>query len=600
MHWNDSVISYYGRGVFDVLFLLSVFQYCIGYVSLNDAISDGVAYASIVNRNGEVVEADMESVHNAIESSTESMTSRLTASLSDSGSSGSYPILGYTYFIVRMFNNSKCDVAKELVRFVMWFLSSPVAERTCAEHGFALVSESVKQIINSLVLEKMKCNGKLVYTLVRKDIEWELAQERYRVLELPLKVAIPIVITIFLVGGVVMIYLRIKANRALDCHDWNIAIEDVVFFEPGTMSFSRSRSRSQKSTMSLESKREGFHPEEATMSDIIHWPAKWNNHTVSVKIQHPFKLRAISSRSRRELSSCISNLVHENIVRFFGLTTVGDERYIVTEYCSKGVLQDILHDDKLSLNTSLKFSIAADIISGLQFLHANGLVHGHLTTESCLLDTRWTVKIADWEVGLVKGCVSLETDKHMVSEVQLYNVHEDENKQALGNFFTAPEIIKSHFKDAATKASDVYSFAICLHEIFTRDEPFSEHAESIAPREVLVLILMNNLRPMPTEEIPSKVRQIMEISWTDNPESRPTASQVAGMMKKANPGKRSVMDSMMETLEEYAVHLEKTIEEKAIELELVKQSALHSKSSLLPNWLAEKISNNEIGCLPLP
>lgn len=593
-HWNDTVVSYYGRGVFDVLFLLSVFPYCIGYVALSDAVGDGVAYAAIVNKAGEVVDANVQSVHNAIESSSDSLTSRLTASLSDSSSPGAYPIVGYTYLIVRMSNNSDCDVAKELVRFIKWFLSSPVAERTCEEHGFALVSESVKQKINRLVLEKMKCNRKFVHALVQKDIDWELAQERYRVLELPLKIALPILITVFLVAGVVIIYLRVKAYRALDCHDWNIAIEDVVFFEPGTMSFSRSRSRSQKSTMSIESKRESFNPEEATMSDIIHWPAKWNNHTVSVKIQHPFKLRVISSRSRRELSSCISTLVHENVVRFFGLTTVGEERYIVTEYCSKGVLQDILHDDKLNLNTSLKFSIAADIISGLQFLHANSLVHGHLTTESCLLDTRWTVKISDWEVGLVKSCVSPEIDDHMVSQSQLYSVHEDENKKALRNFFTAPEVIKSHFKDTPTTASDVYSFAICLHEIFTRDEPFSEHAESIAPREVLVLILMNNLRPMPTEEIPGKVRQIMEISWADNPESRPTASQVAGMMKKANPGKRSVMDSMMETLEEYAVHLEKTIEEKATELELVKQSALHSKSSLLPKWLAEKISNHEI------
>ena len=44
-----------------------------------------------------------------------------------------------------------------------------------------------------------------------------------------------------------------------------------------------------------------------------------------------------------------------------------------------------------------KFSIALDIANGMDYLHKRGLIHGHLTSDACVLDARWSAKVMDWE-----------------------------------------------------------------------------------------------------------------------------------------------------------------------------------------------------------
>ena len=40
-----------------------------------------------------------------------------------------------------------------------------------------------------------------------------------------------------------------------------------------------------------------------------------------------------------------------------------------------------------------RFSFAADISRGMHYLHSHKLYHGRLTSNNCVVDDRWTVKI---------------------------------------------------------------------------------------------------------------------------------------------------------------------------------------------------------------
>ena len=40
-----------------------------------------------------------------------------------------------------------------------------------------------------------------------------------------------------------------------------------------------------------------------------------------------------------------------------------------------------------------RFSFAADISRGMQYLHSHKLYHGRLTSNNSVVDERWTVKI---------------------------------------------------------------------------------------------------------------------------------------------------------------------------------------------------------------
>jgi hypothetical protein len=47
-------------------------------------------------------------------------------------------------------------------------------------------------------------------------------------------------------------------------------------------------------------------------------------------------------------------IAHQNIVKFWGLTELERDKYVIGDFCEKGSLADILHDNKLNLGNDLK------------------------------------------------------------------------------------------------------------------------------------------------------------------------------------------------------------------------------------------------------
>ena len=66
---------------------------------------------------------------------------------------------------------------------------------------------------------------------------------------------------------------------------------------------------------------------------------------------------------------------------------------IVTEYCPKGGLNDVLENDEIPINWSFRFSFATDICKGMEYLHSRKICHGRLKSSNCLVDERWTLKV---------------------------------------------------------------------------------------------------------------------------------------------------------------------------------------------------------------
>ena len=82
----------------------------------------------------------------------------------------------------------------------------------------------------------------------------------------------------------------------------------------------------------------------------------------------------------------------------------------------------------------------------------------------------------------------------------------------------------------------------------------------------------------------------MEIAWTDNPASRPSFDQVSKMLKRSNPNRKSVVDSVMRSMEEYTDHLEERIEEKTRELDTARSNIELVFSNLVPSQYAVKLA----------
>jgi serine/threonine protein kinase len=125
-----------------------------------------------------------------------------------------------------------------------------------------------------------------------------------------------------------------------------------------------------------------------------------------------------------------------------------------------------------------------------------------------------------------------------------------EQRNTYDNFWVAPELLRCTMNVSST-ASDVYSYAIVTQEIFSRQEPYDEHADFSTPVDVISAVIKNGLRPEPSTDTPITFRQIMEIAWSDNVLSRPTFDQICKMIQYAHPLRKSVLDSIIDTMEKY-------------------------------------------------
>lgn len=95
---------------------------------------------------------------------------------------------------------------------------------------------------------------------------------------------------------------------------------------------------------------------------------------------------------------------------------------IVTEYCPKGSLNDILLNEEVPLNwgfrytqnlttevttgrsptpshSRCRFSFATDIARGMAYLHQHRVCHGRLKSLNCVVDDRWVCKITGTPPG---------------------------------------------------------------------------------------------------------------------------------------------------------------------------------------------------------
>ncbi|KJE97971.1 mitogen-activated protein kinase kinase kinase kinase [Capsaspora owczarzaki ATCC 30864] len=110
-------------------------------------------------------------------------------------------------------------------------------------------------------------------------------------------------------------------------------------------------------------------------------------------------LRAQSVRALYSRLADANGLVdHPNIERFMGIFRDKRELWITTEYCSAGQLQNIVQIAKGLPEEAIAY-VSAEVLKGVRFLHAAGVVHRNITLDSVLLGLDASVKLAKFDVS---------------------------------------------------------------------------------------------------------------------------------------------------------------------------------------------------------
>ncbi|MFZ2098121.1 MAG: phosphate ABC transporter substrate-binding protein PstS [Anaerolineales bacterium] len=133
----------------------------IGYVELSYAIANNIAFANLINKAGNTVTADADTLASAMNDFANTFTDQLTNTIVDGSGANSWPIAGYTYIVLHTTSMTDCVKAQQLVEFLKWALTDPGAAKRAADLGYSVLPDAVRTLVLAK-LGEVTCNGTVV------------------------------------------------------------------------------------------------------------------------------------------------------------------------------------------------------------------------------------------------------------------------------------------------------------------------------------------------------------------------------------------------------------------------------------------------------
>ncbi|XP_050514890.1 atrial natriuretic peptide receptor 1 [Diabrotica virgifera virgifera] len=277
----------------------------------------------------------------------------------------------------------------------------------------------------------------------------------------------------------------------------------------------------------------------------------------------------------------IKEIGHENTVRFIGACLEHPNPLIITEYCSRGSLKDVLDNKDIKLDWNFRMSLINDIVKGMSYLHQSEVaVHGKLRSCNCLIDGRFVLKLSDF------GLSTLTTPNQIIRDSEFFRKM----------LWVAPELIPLDTNPVLlpTQKGDVYSFGIILEEIILRAGPFQSAREELGVNEIVSRVAAREnppFRPLVhNDECPEKLSELMVSSWCENPDNRPTFQQIRlllrNLMKQFG---ENIIDDLLRRMEQYANNLEVLVNEKTEELSQEKRRSEELLYQVIPRPVAMQL-----------
>ncbi|XP_052084287.1 atrial natriuretic peptide receptor 1-like isoform X6 [Mytilus californianus] len=397
------------------------------------------------------------------------------------------------------------------------------------------------------------------------------------------------------------IYRHIKLEAELAEMNWRVKWEDIMF---GTMENDK-KLRRQGSTLSLT---RDTHKRSSTEKLSI--ASSVSRDTIAVHLSdvgqrqlftktgyYRGAIVAIKSIDKSNITinkpllleiKKIKDLQNDHIVRFLGACIDPPNMCIITEYCQKGSLQDVLENEQIKLDWMFRYSLMQDILRGLSYLHSSDIrSHGNLKSTNCVVDGRFVLKITDFGLHAFRS-KDEDTDKESYAYYQSL-------------LWTAPELLRMHNRPPeGTSRCDVYSFAIICQEIVYRNGVFYLANLDLSPEEIYKKV-KNGLRPYfrptldecdcPCDELADVIRQC----WKEDPMERPDFPTLKSIIRKLNKDgdKGNILDNLLSRMEQYANNLEALVEERTADYLEQKKKAEDLLYMMLPKSIANSLIRGE-------
>ncbi|XP_041097234.1 kinase suppressor of Ras 1-like isoform X2 [Polyodon spathula] len=214
---------------------------------------------------------------------------------------------------------------------------------------------------------------------------------------------------------------------------------------------------------------------------------------------------------------------HENVVLFMGACMHPPHLAIITSFCKGRTLYSVVRDAKNTLDINKIRQISQEIVQGMGYLHAKGIVHKDLKSKNVFYDTNKVI-ITDFGLFGISGVVQ-------------EGRRENELKLPHGWIcYLAPEIVrqmapaKDEDRLPFSKAADVYAFGTIWYELQARDWPIkNQPAESTIWQVGSGAVIKQVLAQV---SLGKEVTEILSACWSYEPPDRPTFTQLTDLLEK--------------------------------------------------------------------
>jgi serine/threonine protein kinase len=178
-------------------------------------------------------------------------------------------------------------------------------------------------------------------------------------------------------------------------------------------------------------------------------------------------LLAKTARSIRREAYVWAKLKDDHVLPLHGITTgFGVLPAFVSSWMTKGSLESYLKQ-QLTLSTRRKLDMSRQIVSGLKYLHGEGIVHGDLTPTNILINSNDKLCLADFGLSIILA----ESGNATFNSYHAGSVR-----------WMAPELIALPEEGEPTKpttSADVYSYGCIVLQLLCGQQPHSPLVDAL-------------------------------------------------------------------------------------------------------------------------
>jgi len=210
-------------------------------------------------------------------------------------------------------------------------------------------------------------------------------------------------------------------------------------------------------------------------------------------------------------------LNHPNIVTVYDFGEHGNNAYIAMEFAEGKTLSEVIASGK-AMSMAMISNILIQLLGGLDYAHANKVVHRDIKTGNIILARGGKVKIMDFGIARLESS-SLTTIGSLLGTPA----------------YMAPELFEGKEADGR---SDLFAVGIIVYQLLCGCKPFSGQTMTAIMHQVM------DIEPTPPREIipalPAGINKLMAKALAKEPEQRfQTAAEFANawkdMMQKVDP-----------------------------------------------------------------